>query len=106
MSLEPLGPLQAEDALVYCEEAIKNIVRQHGLRATLYPKPFEKLTGIGLHHHLSISRKDKEEAFLAGSRIGSHWQPFLWRTTTVRTGFGMGNGLLGVNATRAPPSGG
>jgi glutamine synthetase len=66
ISLEPLAPLQAEDALIYCEEAIKNICRQHGLRATLYPKPFEKLTGIGLHHHLSISQKDKEDAFLAG----------------------------------------
>lgn len=66
ISLEPLAPLQAEDALIYCQEAIKNICRQHGLRATFYPKPFEKETGIGLHHHLSISRKDKEDAFLAG----------------------------------------
>jgi glutamine synthetase len=32
----------------------------------LFPKPFEKLSGIGLHHHLSISQKDKEDAFLAG----------------------------------------
>jgi glutamine synthetase len=66
ISLEPLPPLQSEDALIYCEEAIKNICRQQGIRATLYPKPFEKLTGIGLHHHLSISKKDKEDNFLAG----------------------------------------
>jgi glutamine synthetase len=66
ISLEPLAPLQAEDALIYCEEAIKNICRQHGLRGTMYPKPFEKLTGIGLHHHLSISQEDKEDQFLAG----------------------------------------
>jgi glutamine synthetase len=72
ISLEPLAPLQAEDSLVYCEEAIKNIVRQHGLRATLYPKPFEKLTGIGLHHHLSISQKEKEDQFLAG--LLEHWK--------------------------------
>lgn len=72
ISLEPLAPLQAEDALIYCEEAIKNIARQHGLRATLFPKPFEKLSGIGLHHHLSISQKDKEDAFLAG--LLEHWK--------------------------------
>jgi glutamine synthetase len=72
ISLEPLAPLQAEDSLVYCEEAIKNIARQHGLRATLYPKPFEKLSAIGLHHHLSISRKDKEDPFLAS--LLEHWK--------------------------------
>ncbi|KAE9370540.1 glutamine synthetase/guanido kinase [Stipitochalara longipes BDJ] len=72
ISLEPLAPLQAEDSLIYCEEAIKNIARQHGLGATLYPKPFEKLSGIGLHHHLSISQKHKEDAFLAS--LLEHWK--------------------------------
>ena len=70
--MEPLAPLQAEDSLIYCEETIKNIARQHGLGATLYPKPFEKLTGIGLHHHLSISQKNQEDAFLAG--FLEHWK--------------------------------
>ena len=72
ISLEPLAPLQAEDALIYCEETIKNIARQYGLGATFYPKPFEKLTGIGMHHHLSISQKHHEDAFLAG--MLEHWK--------------------------------
>jgi len=72
ISLEPLAPVQAEDSLIYCEETIKNIARQHGLGATFYPKPFEKLTGIGIHHHLSISQKQHEDAFLAG--LLEHWK--------------------------------
>jgi glutamine synthetase len=66
ISTEPLPPLQAADALIYSQEAIKTICFNHGLHATMHPKPFEKLTGVGSHMHLSISRIDKEEAFLAG----------------------------------------
>ena len=66
ISLEPLAPLQSGDALIYCKEAIKTICLKHGLLATMFPKPFEKLSGVGIHHHLSISRKDNEESFLAG----------------------------------------
>jgi glutamine synthetase len=71
ISTQPLEPLQAEDALIYCQEAIKNVCTQHGLRATMFPKPFEKRGGNGIHHHLSISRTDKEEYFLAG--LLEHW---------------------------------
>jgi glutamine synthetase len=66
ISLEPLSPLQSADALIYSKEAIKTTCFKHGLRATMFPKPFEKLSGIGIHHHLSISPKDNEESFLAG----------------------------------------
>lgn len=66
ISTEPLPPLQAADALVYSQEAIRTICFKHGLHATMHPKPFEKLSGVGSHMHLSISQTDKEESFLAG----------------------------------------
>jgi glutamine synthetase len=66
ISTEPLPPLQAADALIYSQEAIKTICFKHGLHATMHPKPFEKLSGVGSHMHLSMSRTDKEESFLAG----------------------------------------
>ncbi|KUJ07311.1 glutamine synthetase/guanido kinase [Mollisia scopiformis] len=72
MSTEPLSPLQAADALVYCHETIKVVCRKHGLHGTVFPKPFEKLTGIGQHHHLSISPSEKEDSFLAG--LLDHWK--------------------------------
>lgn len=66
ISTQPMAPLQSADALVYCHETIRNISRKHGLHGTVYPKPFEKLSGVGSHIHLSISRLDKQENFLAG----------------------------------------
>ncbi|KAG0650395.1 fluG [Hyphodiscus hymeniophilus] len=66
ISTEPLPALQAADALIYSQEAIRTICYNHGLHATMHPKPFEKLGGVGSHMHLSISWTEKEEAFLAG----------------------------------------
>jgi len=63
ISTGPMAPLQSADALVYCH---RNISRKHGLHGTVYPKPFEKLSGVGSHMHLSMSRLDKHENFLAG----------------------------------------
>lgn len=66
ISIEPLPPLQSADALVYCHEAIRNISSKHGVHGTVFPKPFEKLSVVGSHYHLSMSRLDKQESFLAG----------------------------------------
>ena len=66
ISTEPMPPLQAADSLIYSQETIKTICFSHGLHATMHPKPFEKLGGCGSHMHLSISRTEKEESFLAG----------------------------------------
>jgi glutamine synthetase len=66
ISTEPLPPLEAADALIYSQEAIRTICFNHGLHATMHPKPFEKLDTVGSHMHLSISRTEKEESFLAG----------------------------------------
>ncbi|CZR58413.1 uncharacterized protein PAC_08305 [Phialocephala subalpina] len=72
ISMEPLPPLQSADALVYSQEAIKWICRKHGLHGTMFPKPFEKLTGIGLHYHLSMFPNDQGDSFLAG--LLDHWK--------------------------------
>ncbi|KAH7333445.1 hypothetical protein BKA65DRAFT_45078 [Rhexocercosporidium sp. MPI-PUGE-AT-0058] len=66
ISTEPLPPLESADALYFCHETIRAICAQHGLRATMFPKPFEKNTIVGSHYHLSISQKEKEDSFLAG----------------------------------------
>ena len=66
ISTEPLPPLQSADALYFCQETIRAVCAQHGLRATMFPKPFEKNSIVGSHYHLSISQKEKEDCFLAG----------------------------------------
>lgn len=66
ISTEPLPPLQAADALYFCQETIKGICASHGLHATMFPKPVEKGTIIGAHYHISISQKSHEDSFLAG----------------------------------------
>lgn len=68
---EPLPPLHAVDATIFTHETIKTICTKHGLHATMHPKPFEKLSIIGSHMHLSISRVEKEDSFLAG--VLEHW---------------------------------
>ncbi|KAK2629704.1 hypothetical protein QTJ16_000524 [Diplocarpon rosae] len=66
ISTEPLPPLQSADALYFSHETIRAICLSHGLRATMHPKPFEKSSIVGSHYHLSISRTEHEESFLAG----------------------------------------
>jgi len=39
ISAEPLSPLEAADALVFSHETIKGICSNHGLQATMHPKP-------------------------------------------------------------------
>ncbi|KAH8599256.1 hypothetical protein B0O99DRAFT_613406 [Bisporella sp. PMI_857] len=63
---EPLPPLEAMDTLVFCHETIKGICSNRGLQATFHPKPTEKQSPVGSHIHVSISRVDKEDSFLAG----------------------------------------
>lgn len=66
ISLEHLPPVEAVDAVVYGQETVKTVCANHGLRGTVFPKPFEKLMTVGLHYHLSISRVEKQESFLVG----------------------------------------
>jgi glutamine synthetase len=66
ISLEPLSPVKAIDALVYTNETLKAIAAKHKLHATMHPKPFEKASSLGAHMHISISDSGPADSFLAG----------------------------------------
>jgi glutamine synthetase len=66
ITAEPLPLLKAADTLIFSQVVIKSISANHGYNATMFPKPFEKPSSAGSHIHISISRLDVEESFLAG----------------------------------------
>lgn len=66
ISTDPMTPLRAADALVYIHEAIKSSAVKYGFHATMHPKPFDKINGVGQHMHISLSSDAKDDAFLAG----------------------------------------
>ncbi|KAF8417193.1 glutamine synthetase [Tirmania nivea] len=64
-------PLKAVDTLYRARDIIRNIAKKHGLRATLYPRPFNNACGTASHAHISINGPGaaapaNEDAFLAG----------------------------------------
>lgn len=67
LALEPLPPMQAIDCLLQTQETIKHICVNHGLSATMSPKPLlDHDIFSSTHMHLSVSPSDAEEQFLAG----------------------------------------
>lgn len=67
ISLEPLGPVDAVDALFHAQEAIRHVSLSHGRKACFLPKPRHHMTKLnGLYTHLSISPSLGEDHFLAG----------------------------------------
>lgn len=66
ISVEPMTPLRAADAIVYIQETIKATAVKHGLHATMHPKPFDKTHGVGQHMHISLSSQANDDSFLAG----------------------------------------
>jgi glutamine synthetase len=64
--LPPDNPVAAVDTLIKSRQVIANIVEKHGLRATLYPRPYPSAAGTASHAHVSISPSTKEDSFLAG----------------------------------------
>lgn len=64
--LPPNSPIAAVDTLLKARQVVVNIAEQHGLRATLYPRPIPKAAGTASHAHVSISPATKEDSFLAG----------------------------------------
>ncbi|KAL4821002.1 protein fluG [Aspergillus spinulosporus] len=64
--LPPDNPVAAVDTLIKSRQVIANVVEKHGLRATLYPRPYPYAAGTASHAHVSISPPTKEESFLAG----------------------------------------
>jgi len=68
ISLEPLPPMEAVDAMVYAHQAIRSIALRHGFHATMHPSVFEKGVHIGEHLHVSLSNNHhaNQDSFLAG----------------------------------------
>lgn len=66
ISLSPLPPLEAVDALHFTRETIKTVAKKNGLHATMHAKPFETGPSTGQHTHLSMSRPELGTPFLAG----------------------------------------
>ncbi|MBV36912.1 MAG: hypothetical protein CMP47_15900 [Rickettsiales bacterium] len=69
--LPALPAMEAADTLIQAREIISTIVANHGMRATLYPKPFSHMAGTASHMHISISspggdEKEVYEPFYAG----------------------------------------
>ncbi|ODM18516.1 Protein fluG [Aspergillus cristatus] len=64
--LPPNSPVAAVDTLLKARQVVVNVAEQHGLRATLYPRPIPKAAGTASHAHVSISPATKEDSFLAG----------------------------------------
>lgn len=72
--------LQTADKLQFFKFMLRSVAEKHGLRVTFMPKPFLKLTGSGLHAHISAWSMDgKENAFydpegeLGLSQKGKHF---------------------------------
>ncbi|KAK0112246.1 hypothetical protein ONS96_001495 [Cadophora gregata f. sp. sojae] len=91
ISTEPLPPLQSADAMYFCHETIRALCAQHGLRATMFPKPFEKHSIVGSHYHISISQKEREDSFLAGMlaswrALAAFYQPNYDSNSRLRPG--------------------
>lgn len=67
--LPPLPPLQAVDQMYKARQIISNMATKHGLRATMYPRPYAASPGSSMHAHFSIGgtrAEQHEESFLAG----------------------------------------
>ena len=66
----PLPPMQAVDALIYAQEAIKSTAVKHGVYASFHPKPTLKgEVQNGLHMHFSVEPSNEtftSDKFLAG----------------------------------------
>ncbi len=56
--------LVTSDKLSFFKFMLKSVAEKHGMRASFMPKPFEGLTGNGLHAHISVWSTDgKTNAF-------------------------------------------
>ncbi|KAJ5816771.1 protein fluG [Penicillium robsamsonii] len=67
LSLAPRTPLEAVDELILVHDTLKTIMARHGLIATMSPKPVAgRRQASGQHTHISISRPEVQDQFLAG----------------------------------------
>lgn len=69
--LPPATPVEAVDMFYKARDTIYNVARKHGLRATVYPRPYEMAPGSAAHAHFSINGSPQavekySSSFLAG----------------------------------------
>ena len=65
--LPPDDPLKATDMLFKARQTIAHVALSHGLKATVYPRPYPGTCGSACHAHFSLqSGIEYEETFLAG----------------------------------------
>lgn len=64
--LSPSTPLLAVDNLAFTHETIKTIASKHEMHASFHPNAFESGPPVGQHIHLSLSRPEEGDHFLAG----------------------------------------
>lgn len=69
--LPALPAVQAVDALYKARDIIGATARKHGLKATVYPRPYPMAPGTACHAHFSINGAEErvqtsEDTFLAG----------------------------------------
>lgn len=60
-------PLTAADQTIALRRAIRGVARQHGLDATFMAKPWGDAVGSGLHLHLSLLNRQRQNLFSGGS---------------------------------------
>lgn len=54
LSIRHTDPLRAADNQIYYRETVRNVAYQHGLYASMAPKPFLNQAGNGAHIHFSL----------------------------------------------------
>jgi glutamine synthetase len=66
--LPPQPPVPAIDTLIQARQVISQIAALHGLRATLYPKPFDGLS-TATHVHMSLNPPVRDMQFFVGGVV-------------------------------------
>ena len=65
--LPPQPPVAAIDTLIQARQAISHIATLHGLRATMYPKPFDSVTATNAH--ISLHPPVRDMHFFVGGVV-------------------------------------
>lgn len=63
INIGPGDAMTAADNTVLMKSIVKQVARQHGLRATFMPKPWEPESGNGMHIHTSLIDAEGGNAF-------------------------------------------
>ncbi len=77
INVGPADAMRTADNTVLMKSIVKQVARQHGLRATFMPKPWELESGNGMHIHTSLIGSDGGNAFadsdVQPNKLMGHW---------------------------------